>query len=160
MKRHSVRLVSVLIMTSWCSNNRFRYIQNIFIKVVLSQIVGGDDSWKKKELGWFRFEGTDSFDILHCVPMLNCNCAPVEAELVAVRVGHNRTDFPPYSEGCLQHNAQMCWCPRMWGDGGYYHRASFANFVAVASNLEKFPKVKLWYFFNMLEDLCLILLQF
>ena len=33
----------------------------------------------------------------------------------------------------------------------YYHRTSFANFVAVASNLEAFPKVKLWYFSTCLR---------
>ena len=42
----------------------------------------------------------------------------------------------------------------------YYHQASFANFVAAASNLDIIPKFKLWYFFNIPKDVCPILLRF
>ena len=42
----------------------------------------------------------------------------------------------------------------------YYHWASFANLVAVASNIEIFPQLKLWYFFNMPKNVYWILLRF
>ena len=66
----------------------------------------------------------------------------------------------------LQHSYRNQTANKEWSSVVYYHWASFANltsfanFIAVAANLETFPQVKLWYFFNMLKNVCLILLQF